>query len=661
MAENPHITYFGETDHRNRNVRFGIKEKDRARHTYIIGKTGTGKSTLLETLAIQDVNNGEGLAIIDPHGSFAERILEYIPAHRIDDVVYFAPFDLEYPIAFNVMENIGPDKRHLVASGLMSTFKKIWPDSFSARMEHMLNNTILALLEYPGSTLMLINKMFADKEFRNQVVAHITDPAVKSFWVDEFAKYTDRFAQEATPAIQNKIGQFTTNPVIRNIIGQPTSSFDFREIMDKKKIFIANLSKGRIGEQSMSLLGGTIITKIYLAAMERAEMSRDQLDKAAPFYFYVDEFQNFANEAFAQILSESRKYKLALTVANQYVAQMTEEVRDAILGNVGTMISFRIGPDDADIFEKQFSPVFVNQDLVNLGFAQVYLRLMIDGQESRPFSARTILPVNEPQPYRDRVIERSREQYAKPRAEVEKAIGISLEATKAPERKKEGDFSQKEKFSPAGNTKEQSSSFKPTSPSSYTTKGPTNAGTQNQKPNFPAPVNKIKEAFKNILPEKQAVKEVLQTIEKKVFEQKKTAYRAPEQVIQKEVTPQPVVQKNTFSSKMHHILRELEGVDELERNINNKEDEPKKGLSLSSLTKDKSASAEKVSSLKEALMKVSHSAQGEASKSQAPKPAPAPAPARPITPHVADEKKESQKSDTNKEVPEDVLRKLLDE
>ncbi len=192
MAENPHITYFGETDHRNRNVRFGIKEKDRARHTYIIGKTGTGKSTLLETLAIQDVNNGEGLAIIDPHGSFAERILEYIPAHRIDDVVYFAPFDLEYPIAFNVMENIGPDKRHLVASGLMSTFKKIWPDSFSARMEHMLNNTILALLEYPGSTLMLINKMFADKEFRNQVVAHITDPAVKSFWVDEFAKYTDR-------------------------------------------------------------------------------------------------------------------------------------------------------------------------------------------------------------------------------------------------------------------------------------------------------------------------------------------------------------------------------------------------------------------------------------------------------------------------------------
>lgn len=674
MADDTRITYFGETDHRNRNVRFGIKAKDRARHTYIIGKTGTGKSTLLETLAIQDVNNGEGLAIIDPHGSFAERILEYIPAHRIDDVVYFAPFDLEYPIAFNVMENIGPDKRHLVASGLMSTFKKIWPDSFSARMEHMLNNTILALLEYPGSTLMLINKMFADKEFRNQVVAHITDPAVKSFWVDEFAKYTDRFAQEATPAIQNKIGQFTTNPVIRNIIGQPTSSFDFREIMDKKKIFIANLSKGRIGEQSMSLLGGTIITKIYLAAMERAEMSRDQLDKAAPFYFYVDEFQNFANEAFAQILSESRKYKLALTVANQYVAQMTEEVRDAILGNVGTMISFRIGPDDADIFEKQFSPVFVNQDLVNLGFAQVYLRLMIDGQESRPFSARTILPVNEAQPYRDRVIERSREQYAKPRAEVEKAIGISLEATKAPERKKD-DFSHKEKsdgekffskaekFSPAGNTNGQVPSFnKPTSPSGYAPKGPSNGSISYQKPNFPAPVNKIREAFKHILPEKHPVKEVSQVVEKK-FEQQKIEQPSVQQPIPKETVVQPVVQKNTFSSKMHHILRELEGVDELEKSITApKTEEKKQGLSLASLAKDKSASAEKVSSLKEALMKVSHSnTQGETPKPQPPKPAPAPTPVKPVTTSDIDQKKEVASSDTKKEVPEDVLRKLLDE
>jgi hypothetical protein len=508
---------------------------------------------------------------------------------------------------------------------------------------------------------MLINKMFADKEFRNQVVAHITDPAVKSFWVDEFAKYTDRFAQEATPAIQNKIGQFTTNPVIRNIIGQPTSSFDFREIMDKKKIFIANLSKGRIGEQSMSLLGGTIITKIYLAAMERAEMSRDQLDKAAPFYFYVDEFQNFANEAFAQILSESRKYKLALTVANQYVAQMTEEVRDAILGNVGTMISFRIGPDDADIFEKQFSPVFVNQDLVNLGFAQVYLRLMIDGQESRPFSARTILPVNEPQPYRDRVIERSREQYAKPRAEVEKAIGISLEATKAPERKKD-DFSPKEKFSPAGDRKEQSPSFKPTSPSGYTPKGPVNGSVSHQKPNFPAPVNKIREAFKHILPEKHPVKEAPQVVEKK-FEQQKIEQSSVQQSIQKETVVQPVVQKNTFSSKMHHILRELEGVDELEKSITAPKTEDKKqGLSLASLAKDKSASAEKVSSLKEALMKVSHgNAQGETPKPQPPKPAPAPMPVKPVITSDADQAKEVSGGDTKKEVPEDVLRKLLDE
>ncbi len=417
------VTYFGETDFRNKKTKFGIQAKDRTRHMYIIGKTGTGKSTLLENLVIQDIQNGEGVCVIDPHGSLAEKALEYVPEDRINDVIYFAPFDTEYPMSFNVLEDIGMDKRHLVVSGLMSVFKKIWQDAWSARMEYILNNTLLALIEYPGATLMGVNKMYSDKEFRKKIVDNIKDPAVKSFWVDEYAKYTDKFASEATPAIQNKIGQYTLNPLIRNIIGQPTSSFDIREIMDKKKIFIINLSKGRIGEQNMNLLGGMFVTKIYLAAMSRAELSQSEIDKLPPFYFYVDEFQNFANESFAQILSEARKYKLCLTVANQYVTQMVDEVRDAILGNVGSMVTFRIGPSDAEVFEKEFAPTFTAQDLTNLGFAQIYLRLMIGGMTSKPFSAHTLGPWPKPEfVYLDKMIDASRRNFARPKEEVENEI-----------------------------------------------------------------------------------------------------------------------------------------------------------------------------------------------------------------------------------------------
>src|SRR3989338_8201546 len=260
------ITYFAETDARNRKVPFGIKRKDRSRHMYVIGKTGMGKSTLLENMAIQDIQNGEGIAFIDPHGKTAELLLEYVPKERIGDVLYFAPFDMEYPISFNVMEDVGIDKRHLVVNGLMSTFEKIWVDAWSARMAYILNNTLLALLEYPGSTLLGVNRMLSDKSYRNKVVENVKDPSVKSFWVDEFAKYTERFAAEATPAIQNKVGQFTSNPLVRNIIGQAKSSFDLREIMDSKKILIVNLSKGRVCEGNANLLGSMLITKMYLAA-----------------------------------------------------------------------------------------------------------------------------------------------------------------------------------------------------------------------------------------------------------------------------------------------------------------------------------------------------------------------------------------------------------
>lgn len=430
MTSDDKVTYFGQTDSRNKRIKFGIKAKDRTRHVYVIGKTGMGKSTLLENMAVQDIQSGEGMAFIDPHGKTAELLLNYVPEHRIKDVVYFAPFDVDFPISFNVMEDVGYDKRHLVVSGLMSTFKKIWVDAWSARMEYILSNTLLALLEYPGATLLGVNKMLSDKIYRNKVVANISDPAVKSFWVDEFAKYTDKFAAEATPAIQNKIGQFTNNPLIRNIIGQPKSSFDIRKMMDERKILIINLSKGRVGESNANLLGSMLITKIYLAAMSRADSSEKQMKSLPNFYLYVDEFQSFANESFADILSEARKYKLNLTIAHQYVEQMSEEVRSAVFGNVGTMIVFRVGSFDAETFEKEFAPKFIADDIVNLGMFQIYLRLMIDGMGSQPFSATSLPPIPEPPiSFREQVVTSSRAQYGQLRSVVEEQVRIQTSSS----------------------------------------------------------------------------------------------------------------------------------------------------------------------------------------------------------------------------------------
>jgi hypothetical protein len=431
MPQDPNkITYFGTTNSRGESVPFGIKRIDRQKHMYVIGKTGMGKSTMLENMAIQDIRNGEGMAFIDPHGGTADRIIEYVPEHRKKDVLYFAPFDMEYPVAFNVMEDVGYDKRHLVVSGLMSAFKKLWVDTWSARMEYILTNTLLALLEYPGSTLLDVNTMYTNKAFRAKVVDNIKDPVIKRYWVEEYAGMTDRFAAEATPAIQNKVGQFTSNPLIRNIIGQSKSSFDLREMMDQKKIIIINLSKGRVGDVNAQLLGSILVTKIYLAAMSRADSSASVLATLPNFYFYVDEFQNFANQSFADILSEARKYKLNLIIAHQYVEQMEEEVRDAVFGNVGTTVAFRVGPFDADVLETIFQPVFMATDLVNLGVGQIYLTLMIDGVGSPPFSASTLRGFDPPPAnYFDEVIANSRAQYGRSRQEIEKVIEDAQLAT----------------------------------------------------------------------------------------------------------------------------------------------------------------------------------------------------------------------------------------
>ena len=421
MNNNNEITFFAKTNFRNQERVFGIKTDDRRRHMYIIGKTGMGKTNLLENLVVQDIRNGFGVCYIDPHGDTAEKLLKAVPANRINDVIYFNPSDQNFPIAFNVMESIDPEYHHLVASGLVGVFKKIWADSWGPRLEYILRNAIMALLEYPGSTLLGVTRILVDKKYRERVVEKVTDPVIRQFWVDEFPKWSDKVLQEVVSPIQNKVGQFLSNSLIRNIVGQSQSSFDVRKIMDEKKILIMNLSKGRIGEDSSALLGAMMITKIQLAAMSRVDIPEETRND---FYLYVDEFQNFATESFANILSEARKYRLDLILANQYITQIDEKVRDAIFGNAGTIVSFRVGAIDAEFLEKEFTPVFLQTDIVNLAKYNIYLKLMIDGIAGDAFSATTLPPVfiEDTKENEEKIIAASRERYTSSKVEVEDKI-----------------------------------------------------------------------------------------------------------------------------------------------------------------------------------------------------------------------------------------------
>ncbi len=425
------ITVFAETTFRNHHRKFGIKIDDRRRHMYLIGKTGMGKSTILENMIVEDIRAGKGVAVVDPHGDLAEKIIEFIPSGRVNDVVYFNPADMEFPIAFNVVEHVEPHLRHLVASGLLGVFQKLWADSWGPRLEYILRNAILAILDYPGSTLLAVTRMLSDKAFRKKVIEKIQDPVVKAFWVNEFAGYADKFASEAVSPIQNKVGQFLSSSLIRNIVGQVKSSIDVRKIMDEGKILIMNLSKGRIGEDNSALLGSMMITKIQLAAMSRVDLpEKDRKD----FYLYVDEFQNFATDSFANILSEARKYRLNLIMAHQYIEQLGEKVKPAVFGNVGTLIVFRVGAVDAEELVKEFTPTFMEEDIVNLPKYEFYIKLMIDGVASNPFSARGLPPLEEDEKTGniEKIIKVSRERYAKKRSEVEEKIArwhMSIEET----------------------------------------------------------------------------------------------------------------------------------------------------------------------------------------------------------------------------------------
>ncbi len=410
------LTVFGETDFRSMRRRFGIKKGDRRLHMYAMGKTGTGKSTVLENMIIDDIQKGRGVAVVDPHGDLVDHVLNFIPDHRMNDVIYFNPADRDFPVAFNLLETMDPNLKNIAASGLMSIFTKLWENVWSARMEYILRNAILALLEYPGATFLEIMRLLSDAKFRKKVLTHVKDPVIRDFFLNEFERYEPKFRTEAIAPIQNKVGQFLSASTIRNIVGQTNSSFDIRKAMDERKILLIDLSVGKIGEDNAALMGAMMITKIQLAAMTRVDTPEAE---RVDFYLYVDEFQNFATDSFAVILSEARKYRLNLILTNQYIAQMPETVAKAIFGNIGTLIAFRTGSNDASVLAKELEPVFDANDLVNIDNYHVYLKMSIDGVTRPAFSARTLPPYKGANNNRDTIIAASRATYARPLDMVE--------------------------------------------------------------------------------------------------------------------------------------------------------------------------------------------------------------------------------------------------
>jgi hypothetical protein len=417
--ENSAITPLGITNWRNLNQPFGIKDKDRLQHIYVIGKSGTGKSTLLESMAISDINRGNGLCLVDPHGDVAESVLNYIPQKRITNVIYLNPADAEYSVAFNPLAAIEPEQRHLAVAGLIATFKKIWADSWGPRMEHILRFALLALLEYGESTLLDIQPLLTNPQFRNKVLERITSPPVLMFWLNEFDRYSPALKAEAVAPILNKMGLFQASAPLRNTVGQKTTAFQMKHVLNDRMILICNLSKGKIGEDASSLLGSMVVNSIQLAALARAGQA---IQERTPFYLYVDECHSFISLAFADVMAEARKYGLSLFLAHQYIEQLHEKICSAIFGNVGTFIVFRVGAADAEYLAKEFYQVFNESDLVNLPRYSMYLKLMIDGATSKPFSATTIPLRAFIDSYREEVIAASRRQFACKKEDAEQVL-----------------------------------------------------------------------------------------------------------------------------------------------------------------------------------------------------------------------------------------------
>ncbi|MDO5451731.1 MAG: type IV secretion system DNA-binding domain-containing protein, partial [Candidatus Saccharibacteria bacterium] len=424
-ANDENISACGLTNFRGINHQFGLMRRDRSRHVYIIGQTGAGKSGLLELLALSDIFYNQGYCIVDPHGDFAINNLRFIPESRARDVVYFNPADTAFPVAFNPLEITDPARKPNICSEVIGVLKRMFGDSWGPRLEHILRYTLLALLDRPSATLLDISRLLTDKDFRKETLDYCQDVTVLQFWKHEFGQWNEKQVNESIAPVLNKVGAFTANPIIRNIIGQPKSSFDIRKIMDEGKILVVNLSKGLIGEDNAAILGAFIVTKVQLAAMSRSDIPN--VADRRPFYLYVDEFQNFATDSFAVILSEARKYGLNLTVANQYVAQMTDSVRDAVFGNVGTTISFRVSADDAPILAKQFEPTFDESDIIQLNNRHFVISMIINGEKVPAFSATTLSLPDTPKDNFDTIVAHSREYFARPRLEVEREIRETIE------------------------------------------------------------------------------------------------------------------------------------------------------------------------------------------------------------------------------------------
>lgn len=414
------MSVFGVTNYRNDGKEFGIKRLDRRRHLYVVGKTGSGKSRLLELLLISDIQNGHGCCLLDPHGDLADELLMYVPKDRIKDVVYINPTDRDFPIGFNPLEPIADyEARQHLSVFFIAIFKKLFAATWNSRMEHLIRYITLALLETPDSNILGIPRILSDTAYRQQVVMQIKDPVVKAFWTNEFATYNQQFSNEAIVPILNKVGQFISNPIVRNMIGQQKNALDFEKFMNEGKIVLINISKGKLGDENAALLGSMFITKIQQAALARAKMKEEE---RRDFYFYVDEFQNFATDAFSSILSEARKYHLDLTIAHQYIAQLPDEVKATAFGNVGSMVVFAVGGDDAAYLAKEFSPTFKPDDMINLNTREMYVKMSVDGKLTTPFSANTISVPKPTFDYSIEIVDKSRVTYSKNRVAVENEI-----------------------------------------------------------------------------------------------------------------------------------------------------------------------------------------------------------------------------------------------
>lgn len=380
------ITPIGVTNYQSKRIPFGIKAKDRTGHIYCIGKTGVGKSTLLLNMAISDISQGSSVAVIDPHGDLATTLLSYIPIDRIKDVIYFDASDTKHLIAYNPLCNIPEAEKHMVASNIVSVFKKLWSDSWGPRLEHILRNTVHSLTYHPQATLLDIQPLLTNHHFRKEVISFITDSALLSFWLNEFEPLSPHVKAEHIASIVNKVGILATNPILKAILSARETRFSVAEVFTHNKIFIANLAKGSIGESGSELLGSLLITTFQIQSLRRNAIP---IEERTPVYLYIDEIHSFMTDSFIDILSESRKYGLCLFICNQYTEQLKEGILHGILGNVGTFICFRIGARDAQALEHEFAPVFSSEDLINLPRFSIYLKLLIDGTTSKPFSANT--------------------------------------------------------------------------------------------------------------------------------------------------------------------------------------------------------------------------------------------------------------------------------